>query len=310
MPDTFRLPARIQILLVMLTTLSLFTGRPATADDAIAQPALTLTGSTSLANLVSLWADAFRLRYPAISFSVAGSGSAVGLEALLNGSANTVLLSTPLRKHQRQRFIDRYGYAPTVIPVAHDGVAVFVNTLNPLMQISLPQLDAIFSRSRRCGADKAIQRWAELGLKGNLAQRSIATVGLGADSGAYYLFRSKALCGGDFRTDFQAMVGPGAVQAAISHNRAAIGFASSSQVDPELRTVAVARHDGGTAINPSPDAIRSGRYPLARSLSIAYNLPPEQDMSPLLRTFIEFVLSAEGQDIAARAGYVRLASPL
>ena len=310
MPETFRLPVRFQILLVMLSTFLLFSGRPATADSTEPLPALTLSGSTSLANLVSLWADAFRLRYPAIPFSVADSGSAVGLEALLNGSANAVLLSTPLRKYQQQRFIDRYGYAPTVIPVAHDGVAIFVNRLNPLMQISLPQLDAVFSRTRRCGADKAIRRWAALGLKGSLAQQSIATVGLNADSGAYYLFRSKALCGGDFRTDFQALVGPGAVQAAISRNRAAIGFASSSQIDPELHTVAVARHDNGTAIKPSPEAIRSGRYPLARSLSIAYNLPPQQDMSPLLQSFIEFVLSVEGQDIAARAGYVRLARPL
>ncbi len=307
MPDTFRLPPRFQILLLMLTMFSLLNTAPATADDATAQPSLTFTGSTSLANLVSLWAEAFRLRHPAISFSVADSGSAVGLEALLSGSADVVLLSTPLRKHQRQHFIDRYGYAPTVIPVAHDSVAIFVNTLNPLAQISLPQLDAIFSSTRRCGADKPVRTWGELGLKGDLAKLPVATVGLNADSGAYYLFRSKALCGGDFRSDFQAMAGPGAVQAAISYNRAAIGFASSSQVDPELRTVAVAHHNDGMAISPTADTIRSGRYPLTRTLSIAYNLPPEHDMSPLLRTFLDFVLSEDGQNIAAEAGYVRLA---
>lgn len=310
MPDTFRLPTLFRILLVMLTTVSLLSAAPTMADDAMSESPLTLTGSTSLANLVSLWVEAFRLRYPTASFSVADSGSAVGLEALLNGSANAVLLSTPLRKYQRQRFVDRYGYAPTVVPVAHDGVAIFVNTLNPLTQISLPQLDAIFSRTRRCGANKPVHTWGDLGLKNDFARPPVAAVGLSTDSGAYYLFRSKVLCGGDFRPDFQSMAGPDAVQAIISHNRAAIGFISSSQTDPSLHTVAVARLNGGTAISPTPDTIRSGRYPLARTLSIAYNLPPEHNMPPLLRGFLDFVLSKDGQDIAAEAGYVKLAGTL
>lgn len=310
MSDTFCLPTRFKILLVMLTALSSLSVPPATADEAMAQPPLTLTGSTSLANLISLWVDAFHLRYPDTSFNVADSGSATGMEALLNGSANAVLLSTPLRKHQQQRFVDSYGYAPTLIPVAHDGVAIFVNTLNPLTQISLPQLDAIFSVTRRCGENRAIQHWAELGLKGELAQQPVVSVGLSADSGAYYLFRSEALCGGDFRSDFQAMAGPGGVQAAISRNRAAIGFASSSQSDPKLRTIPVTRDSSRKAVTPTPEAIRSRRYPLARTLSIAYNLPPEHNMAPQLRTFIDFILSVDGQDIAAEAGYVRLAGPL
>ena len=309
MSNLFRLPIRFRTLLILPGLILLLTISPIMANEEMAQPNLTLSGSTSLANLISLWVDAFRLRYPEAAFIVADSGSAVGMEALLNGSADAVLLSTPLHEHQQQRFLDRYGYAPTLIPVAHDGVAIFVNKLNPLAQISLPQLDAVFSRTLRCGENKAIRSWRGLGLKGELAQKPITTVGLSADSGAYYLFRGEALCGGDFRTDFQAIAGPGGVQAAISHNAAAIGFAGSAQDNPELRTVAVARDKAGKAVLPTPAAIRSQRYPLARTLSIAYNLPPEHAMPLQLKTFIEFILSVDGQDIAAEAGYVRLAGP-
>ena len=303
-------PVRLQTLLIMLlTVLALFAARPATADDSVSLPAagrLTLTGSTTLSNLVSLWAEAFRQHAPAVSLTIADPGSAVGLESLLNGSAEAVLISTPLSEHQRQRFIDRYDYAPSTTPVALDGVAVFVNTANPLASISLPQLDAVFTRTLRCGARKAIRSWGELGITGELARLSISTVGLSDDSGAYYLFRRKALCGGDFRPDFNAVPGPGGVQAAINRDRAAIGFAGSALRGPGLRIVPVARRSDEPAIAPTAEAIRSRHYPLARTLAIAYNLPPGRNITPALRAFLDFARSAQGQAIAAKAGYVEL----
>ncbi len=315
MPATLLLtPVHLQTLLIMLlAVLALFTARPASAGDNASLPAtqsaagrLVLTGSTTLSNLVSLWAEAFRQHAPAVSLTVADPGSAVGLESLLNGSAEAVLISTPLNEGQRQRFIDRYDYAPSTTSVAFDGVAVFVNTANPLASISLPQLDAIYSHTRRCGARDPIRTWGELGITGELARLPISPVGLSDDSGAYYLFRRKALCGGDFRPDFNAVPGPGGVQAAISSERAAIGFASSALRGPDLRTVPVARRNGEPAIAPTAKAIRSGHYPLTRTLAIAYNLPPGREMAPSLRAFLDFARSAQGQAIAAKAGYAKL----
>lgn len=318
MPATALVPMRLPTLLITLfTALSLFAAQPAMADDGPSLPEslpptgqLTLTGSTALSNLVSLWAEAFSLRDPAVSLTIADPGSAAGLASLLNGSAEAVLISTPLNEAQRQRFIDRYNYAPTTTPVALDGVAVFVNTSNPLANISLPQLDAIYSRTRRCGAKKSIRSWGELGVGSALAQLPINAVGLSNGSGAYSLFRRKALCGGDFHPDVKALPGPGGVQAAISGDRTAIGFASSALRDPGLRAIPVARRNGEPAISPTAEAIRSGRYPLARTLAIAYNLPPGREISPALRAFLDFTRSAQGQAIATKAGYVKLiASP-
>ncbi len=319
MPATTLAPMRLPTLLITLfTALSLFATHPARADDGSSQPEslpptgqLTLTGSTALSNLVSLWAEAFSLRYPAVSLTVADPGSAVGLESLLNGSAEAVLTSTPLNKRQRQHFIDRYDYAPSTMPVALDGVAVFVNAANPLPQISLPQLDAVFSNTLRCGAQRPIRSWGELGVSGELARLPISTVGLTDNSGAYSLFRRKALCGGDFRPNFNAVPGPGGVQVAINRDRTAIGFASSALRDPGLRAIPVAHRSGEPATAPTAEAIRSGRYPLTRTLAIAYNLPPGREMAPNLRAFLDFARSAQGQAIAAKAGYVTLTkSPL
>ncbi len=270
---------------------------------------LVVTGSTALANLTTLWAEAFRLRYPLVRLTVADPGSAVGMEALLNGTAEAALLSMPLSERQQRRFIDRFGYPPQLVPVAMDGVAVFVNTANPLEHIALPQLDAIYSTTLRCGAPHPIRQWGELGVSGSLARRPITTVGLTVDSGATQLFRRVALCGGDFRTDFQAVAGPGGVQVAVSRDPSAMGYASSSLRDPALRALALARRAGEAAIAPTAEAIRSGRYPLARRLAIAYPLPPGRDVSPALQAFVDFARSAEGQAIASKAGYVELPAP-
>jgi len=293
----------------LLAALTLLAAQPVMADNNASLPPtgqLTLTGSTTLSNLVSLWAEAFHLREPAVSLTITDPGSAAGLESLFNGSAEAVLISTPLNEDQRQRFIDRYDYAPTTTPVALDGVAVFVNTANLLSSISLPQIDAIYSRTRRCGAKRPIHSWGELGISGALARLPINAVGLNDDSGAYYLFRHTALCNGDFRADVKALPGPGGVQAAISSDRAAIGFASSALRDPGLRAIPVARRNSEPAIAPTAEAIRSGHYPLARALAIAYNLPPGREIPPALRAFLDFARSAQGQAIAATAGYVAL----
>lgn len=267
---------------------------------------LVVTGSTALADLTTLWAEAFAEHDPAVTLTVADPGSAVGFEALLSGTAEAVLVSTPLREKQRRRFMERYGYPPSVEPVALDGVAVYVNDLNPLRQITLPELDAIYSSTLRCGLQHSIRRWDALGVTGPLAKQAIVTVGLTDDSGAYYLFRQIALCGGDFRDDFQAMAGPSDMQAAVDSEPAAMGFSSNALRAAGLRPLAIARQPGEAAVAPDAATIRSGRYPLSRTLSIAYNLPPGREPGPALRAFLDFARSPEGQSIARKAGYVPL----
>jgi len=184
-----------------------------------------------------------------------------------------------------------------------DGVAVYVNKLNPLRRITLTQLDAVFSVTRHCGGEAPIETWDQLGIAGALKTRRIVPYGLVDSTGAYHLFRDIALCGGDFKPDFQAMAGPDALESAIESQPDALGFSSSALHSAGIRPLAVASDGSSTAVPPDEANIRNRRYPLSRTLTIAVNLPPSGSLPPALKAFLDYVRSVQGQEVAAKAGY-------
>ena len=309
--STARLRRSVLLLVVLLPALlwiSLAPSYAASASESKLPPGgrVVVTGSVALANLISLWADDFTDRNPRVFITVVGAGSAVGVEALLNGSADSVLTDMPLSRQEEERFMGHFHYAPTVFPVAMGGVAVYVNSLNPLREISITQLDAIYSATLRCGAGESLHNWGQLGVKGELSKDPITALGLTAAGGAYLLFKHVALCDGDFRADFQALAGPAAVERDLSDNPAAIGFASNARHSAGIRALAVAPQAGETAVIPSIQSIQSGRYPLARKLSIILNTPPGRNADPAVQAFLDYARSAAGQAMATKAGYVPL----
>lgn len=265
---------------------------------------LDLTGSVALADLASLWADAFRQRHPLVRVTLADPGGKAGIDALINGTADVVLLGAPPGEIQGAAFEKRFGYPPKLFPVARDGVAVYVNTLNPLQRITLPELDAVFSSTQRCGERRSVTDWKELGVTDRTKFNRIVPYGLDTTTDAYKVFKRIALCGGDFRADFQAVAGPDAVESAVVSQPGAIGFSSSALRTAGARAVPVARDDRSPGVLPDADAIRSGRYPLGRTLLIAVNLPPEKQPSRVLAAFMDYVRSEDGQREAVKAGYV------
>ena len=267
---------------------------------------LTVTGSVALSNLMTYWTQAFSERNPLITVTIADPGGTAGIEALINGIADIALTRTPISDKQKEAFEARFGYTPHVIPLAMDAVAVYVNDANPITSISLQELDAVYSSTYRCGELQAIQTWGALGVKGNLAQQRITVYGLTVATGTSSLFRETALCGGDFIKDFQALAGPAAVVNALISDDAGIGFSSSSMSTAGIHMLAISPHKNAIAVAPTIDAIRSGQYPISRTLGVAINQPNNQQLSPALRAFIDFVLSPEGQSIATKAGYVSL----
>jgi len=270
------------------------------------QGRLVMTGSVALSDLMTYRTQAFSQRNALITVTIADPGGTAGIDALINGSADIALISTPISHKQKDAFNARYGYSPDVIPVAMDAVAVYVNDASPLTSITLQNLDAIFSVTHRCGESRPVRTWAALGLKGAIAQQRINAYGLTVDTGANSLFRNTALCGGDFIKDFQALAGPGAVENALISDSAGIGFFSNAMHSAGIHALAVAAHKNTRAVAPTADAIRSAQYPMSRTLSIAVNRPKNQPLSPALQTFIDFVLSPEGQGIVTKAGYVAL----
>jgi phosphate transport system substrate-binding protein len=253
-----------------------------------------------------MWGYDFTVRNPRISVSIAGAGSAVGVEALINGSANSVLTDMPLSQKENERFMAHFGYAPTVYPVAMDGVAVYVSSLNPLRKISIEQLDAIYSTTLHCDAEQFLQRWSQLGVKGELSNMQITALGLTVAKGSYQLFKHVALCDGDFSTNFQALAGPAAVEWSLAGNPAAIGFASSARNFFGSRALAITPKAEEIAVTPSLQAIQSGRYPLSRRLNIIINIPPGGNAESAVQAFLDYTRSTAGQAVATKAGYAPL----
>ncbi len=300
-------PAKYLIMFISLLSFAITANAVKTnKPPAPVEGRLAVTGSVALSNLMTYWTQAFSERNPLITVTIADPGGTAGIEALINGIADIALTRTPISSKQKEAFEARFGYTPHVIPLAIDAVAVYVNDANPLTSITLQDLDAVYSSTYRCGKPQPIHTWDALGVKGAMAQQPISVYGLTVATGTNSLFRETALCGGDFIKDFQALAGPAAIVNALIPDDTGIGFSSSSMTSSGIHMLAIAPHKDALAIAPTPDAIRSGQYPISRTLGIAINQPGNQPLSPVLQAFIKFVLSPEGQSIATKAGYVSL----
>lgn len=267
---------------------------------------LDITGSDTLAELMIAWGERFERQHPGVRVQLQATGSATAPPALVEGTSRVGAMSRPMTSGERDAFIERYGYAPLVVPVAIDALAVFVHRTNPLEAISLAQLDALFSDTHRCGTSRALTRWGDLGLTGRWRDRRFDLHGRTAASGTYAIFKRDVLCHGDFRPQVNKYTGSSAVVAAVAESPAGIGYAGMGYVTGAVKPLALidAR---GERVSPTMAAAISGRYPLARPLYLYVNLPPGERLPPLERAFFDLVLSGEGQALVREAGFVPLA---
>src|ERR671919_1255176 len=123
---------------------------------------LSSIGSDTLNNLMTLWAETFYKFYPNVKIQIEGKGSTTAPPALISGTAQLGPMSRPMRGTEIDEFEKRYGYKPTPIRVAVDGLAVFVNKDNPIQCLTMEQVDAVFSKSRRSGYKEDINTWGQL----------------------------------------------------------------------------------------------------------------------------------------------------
>ncbi len=168
---------------------------------------LSSVGSDTLANLMTLWAEGFKKVYPNVNIQIQAAGSSTAPPALTEATSNLGPMSRKMKSKEIAAFEDRYGYKPTAIPVAIDALAVYVNKDNPIKGMTIPQVDAVFSSTRKCGYDKDIASWGDLGLSGNWKKRDIQIYGRNSVSGTYGYFKKKALCKGDYKNSVNEQPG-------------------------------------------------------------------------------------------------------
>ncbi|MDP4788461.1 MAG: phosphate ABC transporter substrate-binding protein PstS family protein [Haliea sp.] len=267
---------------------------------------LSSIGSDTLANLMTLWAEDFKRAYPNVNIQIQAAGSSTAPPALTEGTANIGPMSRDMRDNEIEAFETRHGYKPTAVPVAIDALAVYVHKDNPIEGMSIEQLDAVFSSTRKCGSTQDVSQWGQLGLAGAWEGRDMQLFGRNSVSGTYGYFKTVGLCKGDFKNSVNEQPGSASVVQSVSTSINGIGYSGIGYRTSSVRTVPISKHDGAPYVEADAENSISGNYPLARFLYVYINKNPNKPLSPLEREFFKLVFSRQGQDVVLKDGYIPL----
>lgn len=266
----------------------------------------TSVGSDTLNNLMTLWAETYKRNYPNVNIQIQGAGSSTAPPALIEGAANFGPMSRLMNAKEIEAFEKKYGYKPTPVPAAIDALAVYVNKDNPIKGLSITQVDAIFSATRKCGAPADVTTWGQVGMTGEWATRPIALYGRNSVSGTYGYYKEKALCKGDFKRNVAEQPGSASVVQSVSGQINAIGYSGIGYKTSGVRAVPLSQKDGQPFVEADAVHAIDGTYPLARVLYFYVNKRPNQPLPPLEREFVKLVLSKQGQEVVIKDGFVPL----
>ncbi|WP_455206853.1 PstS family phosphate ABC transporter substrate-binding protein [Kaarinaea lacus] len=267
---------------------------------------LSSVGSDTLANLMTLWAEEFKRLYPNVNIQIQAAGSSTAPPALTEGTSNLGPMSRKMKNKEVEAFEKKYGYKPTAIPVAIDALAVYVHKDNPIKGLSIEQVDAIFSGTRKCGYDKDITKWDQLDLGGAWKGRDIQLYGRNSVSGTYGYFKEKALCKGDYKNTVNEQPGSASVVQSVSTSINGIGYSGIGYKTSGVKAVPLSKKSGKAFVEATPDNAIKGEYPLSRFLYVYVNKHPNRPLSPLVQEFIKMVLSKPGQEVVVKDGYIPL----
>jgi len=257
--------------------------------------AIQVKGSDTMVNLVQAWAEKYMEKNPDAFVAVTGGGSGTGLSSLISGTCDVAMSSRNIKEKEitlaRQR-----GIEPHEIKVALDGLAVVVNPSNPIGQLTLDQLAAIFTGK--------IVNWKELGGK----DERIVVLSREVNSGTHVYFKEHVLRKNDpnsqeeFVPSALMLSSSQAIADEVAGNSAAIGYYGMGYISPSQKPIAVAKTDKDDYIPPTIENVLDGKYPISRPLFVYTNGAP----SGLVGEFIDFDLSFEGQEIVRTTDFVPL----
>ncbi len=269
---------------------------------------LSSVGSDTLANLMTLWAEAFEKDYPNVNIQVQAAGSSTAPPALTEGVSNFGPMSRKMKDKEIEAFEKHYGYKPLGVRVAIDALAIYVHKDNPLESLTIQQVDAIFSTTRRCGGTRNVRTWGDLGLDGSWVNRPLQLYGRNSVSGTYGYFKQVGLCSGDFKNTVNEQPGSASVVQSVTASLNGIGYSGVGYVTSGVRAVPIAEDSAMPPVVVTTETALDGSYPLRRYLYIYVNKKPDTPLNPLEFEFLRMVLSETGQEVVEKDGYVPLSA--
>lgn len=261
-------------------------------------------GSDTMNNLMTLWSESFIKMYPNVQVEIEGKGSSTAPPALIQGQATFGPMSRQMKDAEADDFEQAFGYKPIYMRTAIDMLAVFVHKDNPIARqgLTLQQLDAIFSKTRKGGHATDVRTWGDLGLTGEWANKPISLYGRNSASGTYGYFKKHALFKGDYKDEVKEQPGSSAVVQGIASDRYAIGYSGIGYKTADVAVVPLAVEPGTAPVPASAATVEE--YPLARFLYLYVNYKPGSRFDPLRGEFLKLIFSRMGQEVVIKDGYL------
>ncbi|MFH1176519.1 MAG: phosphate ABC transporter substrate-binding protein [Acidobacteriota bacterium] len=279
---------------------------PAYQRSAAMSGSLSAVGSDTMNNLMTLWAEGFRKHHPNLRVQVEGKGSSTAPPALIAGTAQLGPMSREMKDTELDALEQKYGYPPTQVITAIDVLAVYVHKDNPIPSLALPEVDAIFSKTRKGGFPSPITTWGQLGLKGSWMKSPLSLYGRNSASGTYGFFKEHALYKGDYKDTVKEQPGSASVVQGVNEDPSGIGYSGIGYQTSGVRALPLSSALGGTPVEPNYENALTRAYPLSRYLYVYTVRDPRAPMDQLTREFLRYVLSREGQAIVIKDGYLPL----
>ena len=265
---------------IILLALTLYTGL------CVAQK---IKGSDTVLPLSQKEAESYMKANKTAKITVTGGGSGVGLAALVDNTTDIAMSSRKIKMDEKMKLQDAgRAYKETI--VGYDALSVIVNPSNKVSQLTREQLEGIFTGK--------IKNWKEVG--GDDLQ--IVVYSRESSSGTYEFFKEHVMNKKNYASSVLSMPATGAIVQSISQTKGAIGYVGLAYMEKEVKALKVSYDKGKTYVAPSMSAAKDRSYPVVRPLYYYYLTKSEKVVKP----FIDYILSAEGQKIVEQVGYVPL----
>lgn len=255
---------------------------------------ITVKGSDTLVILAQKWAEVYMGKHPETKIQVSGGGSGVGFAALQNQSTDLADASRKIKAAEIAACLKAFGKRPTEYKVALDGLSVYVNEESPVKELSLDQLENIFTGR--------IRNWKEVGGP----DQPITVYSRENSSGTYEFFKEHVLKGKDFAASAQTMPGTAALLQAVAKDKGGIGYGGAAY-GKGAKAIGVKKDAGAPAVEPNEETVVKGTYPIWRYLYVYVN--PDLDKGEI-GAYLNWIRGDEAQKLVKDVGYYPLPANL
>jgi phosphate transport system substrate-binding protein len=283
----------ISTLLILILTTSCGPASSAEAASDSSAAYIENKGSDTIVNLALAWAEKYQGDHPEVRISVTGGGSGTGIASLINGTVDIANASRQIKGEEVDEAKSN-GIDPLEHIIARDAIAVIVNPENPVNELTLQQISDIYSGK--------INNWQEVGGE----DRPIVRLSRETNSGTHVYFLEVVLRLGSkedktlFSTNTLLLPSSEGIIAEVRQNPNAIGYDGLGYVPKDLKTIAIAKEDGGEYVLPSIPTVNDKTYPIARDLYMYTNGKP----TGIVKEYLDWIRSSEAQEIVAELGFV------